>query len=113
MHEFGIAKNIFDAVSEEVKKRDISRVISIKLEVGKLTAIIPSALEFCFETIIKGTLLEGSKLDIIDIPLKMKCKKCSHIFEVKDYSYNCPSCENSDCDMISGDELLIKKLEIE
>jgi len=77
MHEFGIAKNIFDAVIEEVKKREISRVISIKLEVGKLTAIVPSALEFCFETITEGTLLEGSKLDIVDIPLKMKCKKCS------------------------------------
>ena len=113
MHEFGIAKNIFDAIYEEVKKREISRVLSIRLEVGKLTAIVPSALEFCFETITEGTLLEGAKLDIIDIPLKMKCKKCSHIFEVKDYSYNCPLCENSDCEMISGDELLIKNLEVE
>ena len=113
MHEFGIAKNIFDAVNKEVKKRDISKVISIKLEVGKLTAIVPSALEFCFEVITEGTLLEGSKLDIIDIPLKMKCKKCSHVYEVKDYSYNCPMCENSDCEMVSGDELLIKNLEVE
>lgn len=113
MHEFGIAKNIFDAVYEEVKKREISKVLSIKLEVGKLTAVIPSALEFCFETIVGGTLLEGAKLDIIDMPFKMKCKECNHIFEVEDYSYSCPLCENSNCEMVSGDELLIKELEVE
>jgi len=113
MHEFGIAQNIFNAVFREVKKRNISKVISIELEVGRLTAIVPSALEFCFETISQGTLLEGAKLNIVDIPLKMKCNRCGNVYEVEDYSYKCPMCEGEDYEMVSGDELLIKRLEVE
>lgn len=113
MHELSIANDIFNGVVEETKKRKISRIISIKIEVGKLMAIVPEALEFSFETITKGTFLEGAKLDIVDVPLKMKCNNCSNEFEVNDYAYTCPNCQNTECEIISGNELLIKSLETE
>ena len=113
MHEFGIAKNIFDAVCEEARKRNISKVISIKLEVGKLTAIVPDVLDFAFETITNGTFLEGTKLEIIDMPFRMRCSNCKNEFEVIDYSYICPRCQGTNCELISGDELNIKNLGVE
>jgi len=43
----------------------------------------------------------------------MKCKKCGNIYEVEDYSYVCPECSSMACELISGDELLIKNIEVE
>lgn len=113
MHEFGIAQNIFESVSKELENREVSKVISIQLEAGKLTAIVPSALEFCFGILIEGTLLDGAELNIIETPIKMKCKSCGNVFEIKDYSYICPECSSMQCEIVSGDEFLIRKIEVE
>ena len=113
MHEFGIATTIYSQVCEEAEKRDISKILSIGIEVGKMAAIVPDALEFSFEAITKGTFLEGVRLVIEEIPFSAKCEECGHIFEVEDYNLICPECENGQCELISGDEILIKRLEVE
>ena len=113
MHEFGIAQTIFAEVCNETKKRNISSVKSIILEVGKIAAIVPDALEFSFETITKGTFLESTNLIIKEIPFKAKCEQCGDIFEVEDFNLLCPECGNRQCELVSGDELVIKRLEVE
>lgn len=47
------------------------------------------------------------------MPLKMRCKTCNNEFEINDYAYICPNCQKTDCELISGNELLIKSLEAE
>lgn len=113
MHEFSIAQTIFAEVCNETKKRNISNVKSIVIEVGKMAAVVPAALEFSFETIIKGTFLEGAALVIEEIPFKATCEQCGITFEVKDYNLQCPDCGSRKCELASGDELVIKRLEVE
>ena len=113
MHELGIAKTIYTQVCEEAEKRNISKIISIGIEVGKMAAIVPDSLEFSFEVVTKGTFLEGVRLVIEEIPFSARCEECGHIFEVEDYNLVCPECENGQCELISGDEILIKRLEVE
>ena len=48
MHELGITRNIVAIVLEEAKGRKVKRVT---LEVGKLSAIIPQSIHFCFDII--------------------------------------------------------------
>ena len=43
MHEFSLAVNIFDIVLETVQKEHIYKVHTIKLDVGKLMAIVPES----------------------------------------------------------------------
>ena len=85
MHEFGIAMTIYTQVCEEAEKRNISKISLIGIEVGKMAAIVPDALEFSFEVITKGTFLEGVRLVIEEKPFSAKCEECGHIFEVEDY----------------------------
>ena len=113
MHEIGIAQSIYTAVCEEVRKRNISRIKAIGLEIGKMTAIVPDSLKFCFETIVKGSFLEGVELDIKEMPFEAECRECGNVFEVKDYDLFCPKCESKDCAVVSRDEILIKRLEVE
>ena len=55
MHELGITRNIVAIVLEEAKGRKVKRVT---LEVGKLSAIIPQSIHFCFDICCKQTLLK-------------------------------------------------------
>jgi hydrogenase nickel incorporation protein HypA/HybF len=65
MHELAICEAMVAGVSERVGDVKISRVV---LEIGKLTAVLPDALRFCFDLCAEGTNLEGAMLDIREIP---------------------------------------------
>ncbi|MHC5825016.1 MAG: hydrogenase/urease maturation nickel metallochaperone HypA, partial [Nostoc sp.] len=46
MHELGITKNIVAIVAEHARGAKVQRVL---LEIGKLSAIMPNAIRFCFD----------------------------------------------------------------
>ena len=46
MHELGITQNIIAIVSENAQNKKVKRVL---LEIGKLSAIMPDAIKFCFD----------------------------------------------------------------
>ncbi len=50
MHELGITQNIVAIVSERAGEQKVCRV---KLEIGKLSAIFPDAIRFCFDICAK------------------------------------------------------------
>jgi hydrogenase nickel incorporation protein HypA/HybF len=65
MHELGITRNIVAIVSEQAGEQ---RVIRIRLTIGKLSAIMPDAIRFCFDVCAKNTPLEGALLEIDQPP---------------------------------------------
>lgn len=113
MHEMGIAMQIVEICTASIPKEagDI-RVARINLEVGKLSAIVPESLTFCFQIAAQGTPLEGAELNIEEIPVEAVCRKCGHRFTIENPAFSCPSCSDSDIQMISGRELDIKSIEI-
>jgi len=63
MHELAIVNGIVDAVTERCGG---DRIVRIVVEVGRLTAVMPDALRFCFEVAAQGTAAEGASLDILE-----------------------------------------------
>ena len=61
MHELAIVHGIVEAVTE---KSGDTRILRIVLEIGRLTAVLPEALRFCFDVVAVGTTAEGATLDI-------------------------------------------------
>ena len=61
MHELSITQSVVEICEQNAGGR---RVLSVTLEVGGLSGIVPDAVEFCFEACTRGTLLEGAKLII-------------------------------------------------
>ncbi len=89
------------------------RVLAVVLEIGELSNIIPEAVEFCFEVCVKDTLLDGARLIIERIPGRGRCRDCSAEFAMKAYYEPCPDCGGFKIDMLSGEELRVKELEVE
>ncbi len=109
MHEMGITRNIVSIVAEHAKAQKVRRV---KLEVGKLSAVMPDALKFCFDVIAKGTVLEGATLEIVEVVGKAKCRQCNADVELHDLVTAC-TCGSRDLERLSGEELNIKEMELE
>jgi len=109
MHEMGITRNIVSIVAEQAKLKKVTRV---QLEVGKLSAIMPDALLFCFDVVAKGTVLEGATLEIIEVTGRAICRACNADVELHNLVTAC-ECGSRDLNRISGEELNIKEMELE
>ena len=71
MHELGIMMEVLDVVAQ---KSAGARVRRIRLEVGRLSAVLPDALRFCFDAAAAGTVAEGANLEIIEVPGRARCR---------------------------------------
>jgi hydrogenase nickel incorporation protein HypA/HybF len=113
MHEMGIALEIIRIASASIPAdmKD-ARVQRVNLKVGKLSAVVPESLTFCFEVARRETPLEGAHLVIEEIPVEGRCKACGHQWRVDTPSFVCPHCDSGEIEMLSGRELDIVSIEI-
>ena len=109
MHEMGITQSIVAIVAEQAAGRKVTRVT---LEIGKLAAIMPDAIRFCFDVVAKGSALDGAVLDIIEVPGRARCLDCGGDLVLTEIFERC-SCGSRRLERISGEELNIKSMEME
>lgn len=108
MHELSITRNVVAIVSEHARAR---KVLRVTLEVGKLSAIMPEAIRFCFEACTKDTPLEGARLEILEIPGSATCRECGAEFALYEPVAHCV-CGSVNLAWCGGDELKVKEMEV-
>ena len=113
MHEMGIALEIIEIATASIPPhlKDV-RVDRVNLEVGKLSAIVPESLRFCFEVAARETRLEGASLVIEELAVQARCKDCGKEWTIDGPAFSCPECGRGQIDILSGRELDIKSIEI-
>ncbi|MEO1378293.1 MAG: hydrogenase maturation nickel metallochaperone HypA, partial [Cyanobacteria bacterium J06635_10] len=104
-----ITQNIVLIVSEYAKGKKVRRVL---LEIGKLSAIMPDAVQFCFDICSQDTVLEKANLEIIEIPGLAVCRQCGAEITLEKPFGKC-NCGSTQLDLIAGEELKIKEIEVE
>lgn len=113
MHEMSLMGGVFEIIDKTLTQHEVKKVLMVKLKVGELTNAEPDALEMAFEAYSKDTLCEGAELIIERVPVRARCRSCQHEFNVRSIFFLCPNCQNSDVEVIQGDELLLESLEVE
>ena len=113
MHELSLCQNIIEIVEQQCKQHNVNKVTDLWLEVGALSCIEPSALEFGFEIAAQGTPAENCKLHLISIPAKAWCWDCKQLVEIQVNNSTCPNCGSAHLQRQSGDELRIKEIAVE
>jgi hydrogenase nickel incorporation protein HypA/HybF len=108
MHELSITQSVVDAVCERAAGR---RVRSVRVEVGALTAVVPEAMEFCFDLVAAGTAAEGARLDIERRAAAAHCNSCGTEFALPDAILLC-GCGSADVAVTAGRELRILTMEV-
>ena len=113
MHEMGIAAQVVEiaeaSIPEEMENVKVERV---NLSIGRLAAVVPESLRFCFNIMIENTRLAGAELHISEIPVQALCKDCRHKWIIDAPVFTCPLCDSGALEILSGRELDISSIEI-
>jgi len=113
VHELGITQSIVDIADRTAREQQATKVLSVTVEIGALSGVIPDAVAFCFEACVQGTLLEGSRLIIEAIPGEGCCAACGATFAIDQLTYTCPVCGSLALQRLRGEELSLKEVEID
>lgn len=111
MHEISIVANVIEIVVAEAAFRDVKHVRRINLKIGKLQAVAPEALQFCFGLCAAGTAVEGAELAIECVPIRGLCEECASEFEIPGFRMRCPKCGGGRVTVTSGKELDVESFE--
>jgi hydrogenase nickel incorporation protein HypA/HybF len=113
MHEMGIAMQIVEiavaSIPSDLKGAQVKRV---NLKVGKLAAVVPESLRFCFQIAIQDTPLRDADLNIEEIPLRVRCADCKAEWNAHEPVFVCRKCNSGSIEMLSGRELDITSIEV-
>jgi hydrogenase nickel incorporation protein HypA/HybF len=108
MHELALMESLVAAVNERVVE---GRVVAIRLEIGKLAAVVPDALRFSFDVCAQGTRAQGARLEIESIDGRGTCRACGVERAVDTLFSACP-CGSYDVALVAGEELRVRELEV-
>jgi hydrogenase nickel incorporation protein HypA/HybF len=88
-----------------------ARVARVRLAIGKLSGVMPDAVSFCFDVCAAGTPLEGARLEVEEITARVRCRTCRAETLLDDDVPLC-RCGSADLEVLSGQELKIKEVEV-
>jgi hydrogenase nickel incorporation protein HypA/HybF len=111
MHELAITQEIVAAVLQRAEEAGGRRVSRVVIAIGRLTAVLPAAVRFCFDLCTEDTLLAGAALVIEEPPGTARCRRCDACVVVEDLLGRC-GCGGDDLDWLSGHELQIREMEM-
>lgn len=109
MHELSLCDSIAKAVIQNAHGR---RVSSIRLRIGALRQVVPETLVFCWSIASRGPLLDGSVLEVEQVPAEIECRSCGTRSELTRFNLSCPDCGNPDVTVVAGEEMLIDSIEV-
>ncbi len=114
MHELNLVQGIVEAAADAAERMGNPRVTAVNVRVGRLAGVDAGALLFSYDVVVAGTTLEGSRLQIVDVPLVVWCSHCLEEKELPEINrFRCPQCGTDAGEIRSGRELEVESLEIE
>jgi hydrogenase nickel incorporation protein HypA/HybF len=113
MHEMALCESILDALEHNARIENYARVKTVRLEIGALAGVEIDAMRFGFDVVMKGSLADGARLDIIEVPGSAWCLQCMKTVPVKQRYDACIDCGSYQLQVTGGEEMKIKQLEVD
>lgn len=117
MHEMSVAQSLIDIIENEMDKNAVTTLQAVKIKAGRINAIVPEALDMAFQSLTKGTAMEGARLELETVPLELECGACGARFTsaTEDTLFlhaECPECgQEFGHKVVTGRELYIEYIE--
>ncbi len=114
MHEYRIAQDIIETVIAEAKKHKAKRVTAIELLVGDFNNIVADALLFNLEALARGTIAEGTKVEIRREAVSVKCADCEKEGPpTSALVLSCSHCGGGKVEICAGKALNVVSIDVE
>ena len=113
MHEMSLAEGILRILEENGRSQGYTRVTAVWLEIGRLSNVEPESLAFCFDVVVRDSLADGAKLELLMVDGSGWCHDCARKIEISSHYDPCPHCGGYKVATTGGTEMRVKELEVE
>lgn len=113
MHEIALCGSILQILEQQSRAQAFDRVKTVRLEVGELAQVELEALRFGFDVVTRGTLADGARLEVVDVPGEAWCPRCRQSVRARERFDPCPACGGYHLRITRGEEFRVKELEVE
>lgn len=107
MHELSMVQEIMAVLKKSAVENNIGNIKKVKLVVGKLVAVLPDTMQFCFEILAKEPPFLNTGLEIEEIDICVKCDSCGRDSEVAGSWFYCSFCGSPMVEIVAGNEFYV------
>ena len=112
MHEIGIVQSTLELAVRCACDAGARRISEIRMRVGRMTGVVPEAIEHAFAVLRVGTIASEAVLAVDYVPGRAWCHDCSAEFAAEGLLSECPACGETSFDLRAGQELELVSLEV-
>ncbi|MDH4048210.1 MAG: hydrogenase maturation nickel metallochaperone HypA [Gammaproteobacteria bacterium] len=113
MHELSVCQAIVREVLELAAARCATSISDIYLRVGPLSGVETPLLRNAFPFAAAGTVVSGAALHVAPTPVRIHCSRCDADTVVPPNRLLCGQCSDWRTELLSGDELLLDRIEMQ
>ena len=113
MHELAICQALMSQVETIARENAALRVTAITLGMGPLSGVEEQLLKNAYPIATAGTIADGAELFIHPAAVRVRCSECGKESEATPNRLICAHCKNWRTELISGDELLLIRVELD
>src|SRR5512143_5545 len=113
MHERAVCQALIEQVERVARDHDARRVISVVVAIGPLSGVEPRLLEHAYPLAAAGTVAESASLVVETEPVRVRCRTCGAETDALPNRLVCAACGDWQVDVTSGEQMLLKRVEIE
>ena len=113
MHEVSLVEGVLQLIEEYQRKEGFSSVRLVRLEIGRMADVEIEAMRFCFDTVVRGSVADGARLEIIEVPGQGWCEACRRSVPMQVRFDACPDCGHFPLQVSGGTEMRVSELEVD
>lgn len=113
MHEMALAESVLQVIEDSARANGFTRVKTVWLEIGMLAGVEAEAMRFCFDAVVKDSVADGTRLEIIETQGQGWCMACEKTVAISQRFDPCPECGGYQVQPTGGLELKVRELEVE
>lgn len=112
MHELSVCLSLLDQVQAIARQHGATRVERIVLKIGPLSGVEPPLLQNAYPLAAAGTIAAEAALAIETAPVRVYCTACRQESSATPNRLICAQCGNYRTRLVSGDEMLLARVEL-
>lgn len=112
MHELSIAEGLVAEACRVAAQHRARRIDTVFVKAGALSGVEPPLLQRAFTVARAGTVARDARLLIELGPVEVLCPQCGTVSGAAVNRIVCQACGNWRVEIVSGEELILSRLEL-
>ena len=113
MHELSVCLSLLDQLEKLAAEHGARHITRVELDIGPLSGIEPDLLENAWPIAASGSIAEDAGLSITAAAIVVQCSACNAETPATANKLVCGACGDFRTSLISGDEMILRRVEFE